>query len=127
VIRTVVEQMRYDTPTFTVASGEPVKIWFENADYSPHNLIIVEPGAGDEVGAAAEGLGAEGFARAFVPESGRILVASELLGHGKSQVLEFRAPDTAGDYEVLCTFPGHRGTMNGVMRVTRAAGAGGGG
>ena len=127
VIRTVVDEMRYDTPTFTVASGEPVKIWFENADYAPHNLIIVEPGAGEEIGAAAEGLGADGFAKAFVPESARILVASGLLGHGKAQVLEFRAPGAAGDYEILCTFPGHRQTMHGVMRVARAAGTGGGG
>jgi azurin len=117
VIRTVVEQMRYDTPTFTVRPGDPVRVWFENDDYAPHNLIIVDPGAGDVIGAAADGLGADGFARGFVPDDDRILVASDLLNYQKWQLLEFTAPMEPGDYEVLCTFPGHRATMNGIMRV----------
>ena len=120
VIRTVVEEMRYDTPVFEVRAGEPVKIWFENDDYAPHNLLIVPPGAGDEIGSAAERLGADGFRTGFVPEDERILVASELLNFERWQVLEFVAPDEPGDYEVLCTFPGHRATMNGIMRVEAA-------
>ncbi|MDH3735175.1 MAG: auracyanin family protein, partial [Gemmatimonadota bacterium] len=88
-------------------------------DYAPHNLLIVEPGAGDAVGSAADGLGADGFAIGFVPDDDRILVASELLNYQKWQVMEFTAPGEPGDYEILCTFPGHRVTMNGIMRVER--------
>ncbi len=119
VIKTVVEEMRYDTRTFTVRAGETVKIWFQNDDYTPHNLIVGHPGSADAIGAAAERLGADGFAAEFIPDVDRIVAASSLLGHQKSQLLEFRAPTEPGDYDVLCTFPGHRVTMNAVMRVTR--------
>ena len=63
--------------------------------------------------------GADGFALKFIPESDRILVASDLLNYQGHEVLEFTAPAEPGDYEILCTFPGHRATMNGIMRVER--------
>ncbi len=117
VIKTVAEEMRYDTPSFTVSAGQLVTIQFENGDYLPHNLIIGQPGSAEEIGAAADRLGADGFAKAFVPENDKIIVASDLLNYEKFQVLEFRAPTVPGDYDFLCTFPGHRQTMNGVMKV----------
>lgn len=117
VIKTVVEEMRYDMPAFTVAAGTSVTILFDNEDYTPHNLVIGQPGSGESIGAAADALGAEGFAKRFIPDSDEIIVASELLNHGKFQVLTFMAPTVAGDYDILCTFPGHRGTMHGTMTV----------
>jgi len=119
VVRTVVEEMRYDQETFTVSAGKPIRIRFVNDDYTPHNLIISTPGSAAEIGAAADRLGADGFARRFIPTSDKILAATDLLNHQKSQVLELRAPSTPGDYDVLCTFPGHRQTMRGVMRVVK--------
>jgi azurin len=117
VIKTVVEEMRYDVPAFTVAAGTSVTILFDNEDYMPHNLVIGQTGSGESIGAAADALGAEGFTRRFIPDSDEIIVASELLNHGKFQVLTFMAPTVAGDYDILCTFPGHRGTMHGTMTV----------
>ena len=117
VIKTVADEMRYDTRSFTVKAGQAVKIWFENDDFAPHNLIIGQPGSKDEIGAAADAIGAEGFNVGFIPENDKILVATDLLDYQKYQVIEFMAPTTPDDYDVLCTFPGHRGTMNAVMRV----------
>jgi lysophospholipase L1-like esterase/uncharacterized cupredoxin-like copper-binding protein len=119
VIRAVVEEMRYDTPSFTVQPGQPVKIWFQNDDYAPHNLVIGEPGSMEEIGAAADALGAEGFELAFIPERDDIVVASELINYEGYEVMEFVAPTTPGSYVVLCTFPGHRQSMNAVMWVVR--------
>ena len=102
VIRTVVEGMRYDTPSFTVEAGKPVKIWFENADYAPHNLIIGRPGSAEEIGAAADGLGAAGFAAEFVPEHEGIIAASDLLDYQKSQVLEFTGPPPSLETTTCC-------------------------
>ena len=119
VVRTVTEAMRYDREMFTVTAGQPVKVRFVNDDYAPHNLVIGTPGSRDEIGAAADRLGADGFARRFIPKTDKILAATELLEHQKSQVLEFRAPTVPGDYVILCTFPGHRQTMHGVMRVLK--------
>jgi azurin len=117
VIKTVVEEMRYDVSQFTVTAGSPVTILFDNEDYTPHNLVIGQPGSGEAIGAAADELGADGFAKRFIPDSDEIIVASDLLNHGRFQVLTFTAPTVAADYEVLCTFPGHRGTMHGTMTV----------
>ena len=117
VVKTVVEQMRYDVPAFTVTAGTPVTILFDNEDYTPHNLVIVQPGSGEAIGAAADALGAQGFAKRFIPDSDEIIVASDLLNHGRFQVLTFTAPTVAADYDILCTFPGHRGTMHGTMTV----------
>ena len=44
-------------------------------------------------------------------------MATDLLSHGKFQVLTFTAPTEPADYDILCTFPGHRGTMHGTMTV----------
>jgi lysophospholipase L1-like esterase/azurin/glucose/arabinose dehydrogenase len=116
-IRTLIDQMRFDTTEFTVQAGETVRIWFENPDYTPHNLIVGMPNSAAQIAAAAEGLGALGFAVGFLPDSDLILAATELLYHREYQVLEFTAPIDAGDYDFLCTFPNHWQTMRGVMRV----------
>ena len=117
VIRTVTEEMRYDTPSFQVKPGEEVTIWFQNDDFMPHNLVVGEPGSFEEIGAAADALGADGFNVQFIPESDRILAFSDLIEYEGWQVLTFTAPDELGVYDVLCTFPGHRHTMNAKMWV----------
>jgi len=117
VIRTLVDQMRFDTEEFTVRAGETVKIWFENPDYSPHNLIIGEPGSAAEIAAASEGLGPIGFAVGFLPDNDKIIAATELLYYREYQMIEFTAPSEPGDYDFLCTFPNHWMTMRGIMRV----------
>jgi azurin/glucose/arabinose dehydrogenase len=119
VLRTLVDQMRFDTAEFTVRAGEPVRIWFENPDYSPHNLIFGMPGSAADIAAAAEALGPLGFAVGFRPDSAQILAASELLYHREYQLIEFTAPEETGDYDFLCTFPNHWMTMRGVMRVVQ--------
>ncbi len=117
VIRTLIDQMRFDTASFSVRAGQSVKIWFENPDYTPHNLIIGQPGSAEEIATAAAGLGPVGFAVGFLPDNDKIIAASELLNHREYQVLEFTAPTEPGDYDFLCTFPNHWQTMRGVMQV----------
>ena len=119
VIRTVVDQMRFDIDEFTVRAGESVKIWFENPDYSPHNLIVGEPDSAAEIAAAAEALGPIGFAVGFLPDNDRIIAATELLYYREYQMIEFTAPSATGDYDFLCTFPNHWMTMRGLMRVVQ--------
>jgi len=117
VIRTVPDEMRFDTTSFTVRAGETVKIWFENPDYAPHNLVVGMPDSAEEIALAAESLGALGFAVGFLPDSDKIIVATELLNQSEYQVLEFTAPSDPGDYDYVCTFPNHWQTMRGVMQV----------
>ena len=116
-IRTVKEEMRYDIKSFVVQAGSPVKLWLYNPDYMPHNIVIGQIGSAEEIGKASIALGAEGFAKHFVPDSDKVIAASKLLNHEQSEVLEFTAPSKPGEYDFLCTFPGHWQLMRGVMIV----------
>jgi azurin len=122
VIRPVADEMRYDLTSFTVRAGEPVKIWFQNPDYTPHNLVVGMPNSAEEIALAAESLGALGFAVGFRPDNDKIIAATELLNQSEYQVLEFIAPADPGDYDYLCTFPNHWQTMRGVMQVVASDG-----
>ena len=83
----------------------------------PHNLLIVTPGKADEVAMKAMALGASGFETGFIPESDDILWHTKLLDNGKEEVLEFNAPTQPGDYQYVCSFPGHHILMRGMLHV----------
>ena len=116
-IGTVVEKLQFDVKEFTVKAGKQVKLTFANPDFMPHNIVVVQPGAADEVGSAAILLGAEGFDKEWVPENDKVLASSKLLDHQGEELMQFTAPSNAGDYEFVCTFPGHHLLMRGVMKV----------
>lgn len=121
VIRTVREQMRYDVPRLVVEAGKPFELVLENDDFMPHNLVIVKPGAREAVGAAADvmqpgALDREG--RAYVPALPAVVGATRLVESGNRATLKLTAPTQAGDYEYICTFPGHWPVMWGRFVVT---------
>jgi azurin len=121
VIRTVREQMRYDVPRLVVEAGKPFEIVLENDDFMPHNLVIVKPGAREAVGAAADvmapgALDREG--RAYVPGLPGVVGATRLVESGSRATLKLTAPSQTGDYEYVCTFPGHWPVMWGRLVVT---------
>ncbi len=118
-IRTVPAEMRYDRREFTVVAGRPVRIIFENPDKMQHNLLIVQPGAVEEVGRLGDAMGAEGIAKDYIPDSDKILFKTRLISYGESVILDFVAPSEPGDYGVVCTFPEHWRLMQGLMRVVR--------
>jgi azurin len=47
-----------------------------------------------------------------------VLFATPLVNAGKTFRLDFKAPDTPGEYPFICTFPGHWRIMKGVIKVT---------
>ena len=118
-IKTIPERLLYDLREFKVAPGTPVKLIFENPDVTPHNLLIVQPGAADEVGMAGNEMAKtpDGFAKGFIPDSPKILHKTQMLNQGDSETLRFTAPATPGKYPYICTFPGHWLVMKGEMVV----------
>jgi azurin len=122
VVNTVREQMRYDTPRLVVEAGKPFEIILENADFMPHNLVVVTPGSRQRVGEASlkmrpDQLDRDG--RAFVPRGREILGATKLLEPGQRETLKMTAPSREGSYEYLCSYPGHWEMMWGTLVVTR--------
>ncbi|MBI1842393.1 MAG: HEAT repeat domain-containing protein [Verrucomicrobia bacterium] len=122
VIRTVREQMRYDTPRIVVEPGKAVEIIFENADFMPHNLVIVRPGAREKIATVASLMKpdqVDGRGRTYVPETSDILSATKLIEAGQRAVLSITVPNEEGEMEYVCTFPGHAQLMWGQLIVTR--------
>jgi azurin len=121
IIRTVREQMRYDTPRLVVKANQPIEIRFENVDFMPHNLVIVKPGTREKVGRATERMKPEELdkqGRAYIADRADIVAATKMLEPGQKAVLKFTTPGQEGDYEYLCTFPQHYQIMRGEFVVT---------
>lgn len=122
VVRTVREQMRFDTTRLVVEAGKPFEIIFENSDFMPHNLVITKPGTRDTVAADAavmkpEELDSKG--RAFLPKTDYVIAATRLLDADQRETLKVTAPATEGVYEIVCTYPGHSALMRGTLVVTK--------
>jgi azurin len=118
-LRTLREQMQYDLRYFAVQAGKPVEILVENDDAMPHNLVIVQPGALQEVAVAGGVLPppSDPNAIAYVPASPKVLQSTPLVQPGDTATLNFAAPQMPGAYPFMCTFPGHWVRMYGVMLV----------
>ena len=122
-IKTVREQLRYDTARLVVEAGKPFQVIFENPDAMPHNIVFVMPGTMQDVAIAVQTQAPDKLdskGRAYVIEGdSRILDASKLIEAGKSETLHLTAPTTEGTYQYVCTFPGHWAIMKGELIVTK--------
>ena len=121
LLRTLMDQTRYDTRLIVVETGKRVEIVLENEDFMPHNLVITVPGAREEIGLAADGMPtparSDSQGRYYVPTSPKVLYATKLLEPGQTEKLNFEAPAEPGDYPYLCTFNGHWRRMYGHLLV----------
>jgi azurin len=119
VIRTLREQMAYDTRYFAVQAGKPVQIVLDNEDAMPHNIVITAVGALQDVAVAGGQLPppADPNELAFVPATPKVIAAMRLVQPDESLALSFTAPKQPGEYPFVCTFPGHWVRMYGVMLV----------
>jgi putative heme-binding domain-containing protein len=118
-VGTVLEQMLFDKERIVVQAGKPVEIVFENTDTMPHNLVFIQAGSLEEIGNLAEttALQPGAMERHYVPPSGKVLKASELVQPRQTQRFSFTPPKKAGVYPYVCTYPGHWRRMHGALYV----------
>jgi putative heme-binding domain-containing protein len=118
-IKTVEEEMRYDIPYFVVEAGKSVQIVLENHDLMPHNLVITVPEALKEVAQLGLQVGPNNGwnGMPYVPESDKVLHATQMVLSDQQITLTFDAPTEPGEYPYVCTFPQHWYRMYGVMVV----------
>jgi azurin len=115
--------MMYGTTAFEVKAGTKVKVILKNIGMIPkiamgHNFVLLKKGE------TAFGFGPQVVANGgthengFIPSKGKekIIVSSKMLGPGEEDTVVFTAPEP-GEYEYLCTFPGHFALMRGKMTV----------
>src|SRR5439155_18771414 len=102
---TVLDQMLFDKDRLAVGAGKPVEVVFENNDLMPHNFVVTQPGALEEIGILAEETAAQPGAleRNFVPRSPKILFATRLIQPRETAKLDFRVPSKPGDHPHVCT------------------------
>jgi azurin len=84
-----------------------------------HNVVVVAPGAADEVGNLALKLGLKGAEMNYVPNSAKVLFHTKLLQPDETESIYFNAPATPGEYPFICSFPGHASVMKGIIKVVR--------
>ena len=113
--------MKFDKATLEVKAGAKTMLLFQNAKCPlQHNFVLVNPGKMNAIGGLADKMltDPQALAKHYTPDSPEILAHStKLIGLGQSDLIEFTAPTTPGDYPYICTFPGHWRLMNGILKV----------
>jgi plastocyanin len=111
--------LKFDLSEVQVKAGSRVKWVFNNNDDMLHNCVIVKPNAANTVGEAAIKLGLKGSELNYVPKLGSVLFHTNILQPETTETLYFTAPTEPGDYQFVCTFPGHHMLMLGKLKVVK--------
>jgi len=111
--------LKFDVARFEVKAGAKVRLIFSNNDDMTHNVVVVAPGAADEVGNLALQLGLKGSEMSYVPNSPKVLFHTKLLPPDEIESIYFIAPSTPGEYPFICSYPGHASVMRGILKVVK--------
>lgn len=116
------DALQFNTTAFTVKAGDSVTVTLQNVGTQPkdvmgHNWVLLQTGS-DVATFGSAAMTAKDTD--YIPAGdASVIVHTKLLGPGESDTITFVAPAAAGDYPFLCSFPGHFGTMQGVMTVVQ--------
>ncbi|WKX78616.1 sulfocyanin-like copper-binding protein [Zobellia laminariae] len=86
---------------------------FSNNDDMLHNLVVTERGEESvtKVGDLALHLGLDGADLNYVPDTDLVLVHTGIVQPETDETIYFDVPTFAGEYWIVCTFPGHSASM----------------
>lgn len=121
-ITPVGNQMKYEQTEFTVPAGKEVTLTFENTATSgsmKHNVVLLATAEASVVTRVGQA-GAQAAGNEHVPEDEAVLAHTALADPGETVSVTFTAPSDPGEYQYLCTFPGHYTMMQGTMTVVDA-------
>ncbi|QMW01750.1 plastocyanin/azurin family copper-binding protein [Spirosoma foliorum] len=111
--------LKFDIDKVEVKAGSRLKLVFNNNDDMLHNCVITKPGAANAVGDAALRLNLNGPKMNYVPNSPNVLFHTNILQPETSETIYFLAPTEPGDYQFVCSFPGHSSLMQGTLKVVK--------
>tara|TARA_B100001758_G_C18236027_1_gene517952 strand:+ start:29 stop:529 length:501 start_codon:yes stop_codon:yes gene_type:complete len=109
-------EMKYDIESIVVKEGSWVRITLINEGIDiamQHNIVFIKYGTRKEIAMQAIEAGRD---MKYVPKNSNVIASSDLAMPGDTVVLEFKAPNK-GNYEYLCTYPGHAEIMRGYFFV----------
>lgn len=105
-----------------VAPGEEIQVTLTTVSNLPptamsHNFALIEMGTDVEAFSQAS-LTASDNEYISPDFEDQVIVATDMLGDGETDTITFTAPEETGEYDYLCTFPGHfTGGMYGKLIV----------
>jgi azurin len=105
-------EMKFDTKSIKVPAGKEITILLVNESTDatmPHNIVFIEEGTANEVGQGGVTFKDNGYIN---PEDENVIAHSPLVQIGETAYFTFTTP-AAGDYEFICSYPGHWGMMKG--------------
>lgn len=114
------DQMKYNKKRLRAKAGAEVELTFKHVGEMSkqamgHNFVLLKKGTDImEFGEKAAGA----VDNDYIPEDTDAIIAhTEMLGGGESTVLKFTAPTEKGEYDFICSFPGHVALMKGKFIV----------
>ncbi|MEM7393261.1 MAG: plastocyanin/azurin family copper-binding protein, partial [Verrucomicrobiota bacterium] len=119
VVMEAANGLQFRPKKFAAKPGEALAFRFRNIDVMPHNWVLVKPHAMKSIGEASFTMlnDPDAGRKNYVPASPDVLQIVPVINAESEHILHFRAPEEAGSYPFLCTFPGHWQVMNGVLIV----------
>ena len=119
VILTSNDLMQFNKTEIKVKAGEKIKLRLKHIGkldkkVMGHNFVLLKQG----VSPSAFANKAANFAsNGYIPNDTQDIIAhTKLIGAGETAVVEFDAP-APGEYDFLCSFPGHYVIMKGKLIV----------
>ncbi|MEK9773725.1 MAG: plastocyanin/azurin family copper-binding protein [Opitutae bacterium] len=117
------DAMQFDIKKFEAVPGESIRLTLKNIGTMPkiamgHNLVVLKKDI-DAIAFGQKVLASGGSSTNPLPKSllGDVIAYTKLLGPGESETITIEAPTVKGDYQYVCTFPGHFAMMRGTMEV----------
>lgn len=118
---TASDQMKFSVTAIEAKPGEELHVVLTNAGSLPkeamaHNWILLKPGSDYMAFSAAAATAKD---KNYIPDNlkDEIIAKIDLLGPHQTGEVTFKAPDQAGEYPFLCSFPGHAALMHGTLTV----------
>lgn len=113
------DQMKFNVSEIKAKAGQEVTLVLKHVGTMPktamgHNVVILNQGV--DVAAFAK-LAIAAKATDYVPAGSKdVLAHTDLIGGGETTEVKFTAP-AAGEYDFICSFPGHYAMMKGKLIV----------
>ncbi|HEX6982600.1 MAG TPA: plastocyanin/azurin family copper-binding protein [Balneolaceae bacterium] len=119
------DRMNFSVEEITASPGERIKVILKVESRIPksamaHNVVFLKEGTDAEAFANASAMAAGN--QYIAPElKEQIIAATDLAGGGETVEITFTVPEEAGNYEYICSFPGHYyAGMKGTLVVKEA-------
>lgn len=116
------DNMKFDVTTIEATPGEEITIKLTTKSQIPkqamaHNVVVVDNDVdvNEFANASARARDNQYLAPDYEDD---IIAATDLAGGGETVEVTFTVPEEEGDYEYICSFPGHYAAgMTGVLAV----------